>query len=41
MVYSPKYHRLKEFMKAAEANKGLDAWNDEHDKTIEGFKQAV
>lgn len=41
MVASPNYHRLKEFMKAAEANKGLDAWNDEHDKTIEGFKQAV
>ena len=41
MVHSPKYHRLKEFMKAAEANKGLDAWNDEHDKTIKGFEQAV
>ena len=41
MVHSPKYHRLKEFMEAAEANKGLDAWNDEHKKTIEGFKQAV
>ena len=41
MVASPKYHRLKEFMKAAEANKGLDAWNDEHDKTIKGFEQAV
>lgn len=41
MVESPKYHRLKEFMEAAKANKGLDAWNDEHDKTIEGFKQAV
>lgn len=41
MVASPNYHRLKEFMKAAEANKGLDAWNDEHNKTIEGFKQAV
>lgn len=41
MVHSPKYHRLKEFMEAAKANKGLDAWNDEHKKTIEGFKQAV
>ena len=41
MVHSPKYHRLKEFMKAAEANKGLDAWNDEHNKTIKGFEQAV
>ena len=41
MVHSPKYHRLKEFMEAAEANKGLDAWNDEHKKTIEGFEQAV
>ena len=41
MVASPNYHRLKEFMKAAEANKGLDAWNDEHDKTIKGFEQAV
>ena len=41
MVESPKYHRLKEFMEAAKANKGLDAWNDEHKKTIEGFKQAV
>ena len=41
MVESPKYHRLKEFMEAAEANKGLDAWNGEHKKTIEGFKQAV
>lgn len=41
MVESPKYHRLKEFMEAAKANKGLDAWNDEHKKTIDGFKQAV
>lgn len=41
MVESPKYHRLKEFMEAAKANEGLDAWNDEHKKTIEGFKQAV
>ena len=41
MVHSPKYHRLKDFMKAAEANKGLDAWNDEHNKTIKGFEQAV
>ena len=41
MVASPKYHRLKEFMEAAKANEGLDAWNDEHNKTIEGFKQAV
>ena len=41
MVESPKYHRLKEFMEAAKANKGLDAWNDEHNKTIKGFEQAV
>ena len=41
MVESPKYHRLKEFMEAAKANKGLDAWNDEHDKTIKGFEQAI
>ena len=41
MVHSPNYHRLKEFMKAAKANEGLDAWNDEHKKTIDGFKQAV
>lgn len=41
MVHSPKYHRLKEFMEAAKANKGLDAWNDEHNKTIKGFEQAV
>ena len=41
MVESPKYHRLKEFMEAAKANKGLDAWNGEHKKTIEGFEQAV
>ena len=41
MVSSPNYQRLKEFMKAAEENKNLDAWNDEHEKTIKGFDQAV
>ena len=41
MVDSPNYQRLKEFMKAAEENKHLDAWNDEHAKTINGFKEAV
>ena len=41
MVDSPYYQRLKEFMKAAEENKHLDAWNDEHTKTISGFKEAV
>lgn len=41
MVDSPYYQRLKEFMKAAEENKHLDAWNDEHTKTIDGFKEAV
>ena len=41
MVDSPNYQRLKEFMKAAEENKHLDAWNDEHTKTIDGFKEAV
>ena len=41
MVDSPYYQRLKEFMKAAEENKHLDAWNDEHAKTINGFKEAV
>ena len=41
MVSSPYYQRLKEFMKAAEENKNLDAWNDEHEKAIKGFDQAV
>ena len=41
MVSSPNYQRLKEFMKAAEENKNLDAWNDEHEKSIKGFDQAV
>ena len=41
MVSSPNYQRLKEFMKAAEENKNLDAWNDEHEKAIKGFDQAV
>ena len=41
MVSSPNYERLKEFMKAAEENKNLDAWNDEHEKAIKGFDQAV
>ena len=41
MVSSPNYERLKEFMKAAEENKNLDAWNDEHEKSIKGFDQAV
>ena len=41
MVSSPNYERLKEFMKAAEENKHLDAWNDEHEKTLKGFDQAV
>ena len=41
MVSSPYYERLKEFMKAAEENKHLDSWNDEHEKSIKGFDQAV
>ena len=41
MVSSPNYERLKEFMKAAEENKHLDSWNDEHEKTLKGFDQAV
>jgi len=41
VVSSPNYERLKEFMKAAEENKNLDAWNDEHEKAIKGFDQAV
>ena len=41
MVSSPNYQRLKEFMKAAEENKHLDSWNDEHEKTLKGFDQAV
>ena len=41
MVSSPNYERLKEFMKAAEENKHLDSWNDEHEKAIKGFDQAV
>ena len=28
-------------MKAAEENKHLDSWNDEHEKTLKGFDQAV
>jgi len=41
VVSSPNYERLKEFMKAAEENKHLDSWNDEHEKTLKGFDQAV
>ena len=41
MVSSPNYEGLKEFMKAAEENKHLDSWNDEHEKTLKGFDQAV
>ena len=41
MVSSPNYERLKEFMKAAEENKHLDSWNDEHEKTLKGFDHAV
>ena len=38
MVSSPMYERLKEFMKAAQANQELDAWNGDHDKVIKGFE---
>lgn len=35
------YERLKEFMKAAQANQGLDAWNTDHDKILKGFEESV
>ena len=41
MVSSPMYERLKEFMKAAQANQDLDAWNGDHDKVIKGFEQSI
>ena len=41
MVSSPMYERLKVFMEAARANRGLDAWETDHDKTLEGFEQAI
>ena len=34
MVSSPMYERLKVFMEAARANRGLDAWEAGHDKTL-------
>ena len=41
MVSSPMYERLQEFMKAARANQGLDAWTVDHKKTLQGFDDAV
>ncbi len=41
MVASPNYERLKVFMEAARANKGLDAWDGDHDKVLKGFDEAV
>ena len=35
------YERLKEFMKAAQANRGLDAWDTDHDKILKGFEESV
>ena len=35
------YERLKEFMKAAQANQELDAWNGDHDKVIKGFEESI
>lgn len=35
------YERLQEFMKAARANQGLDAWTVDHKKTLQGFDDAV
>ena len=41
MVSSPNYERLKAFMEAARANQGLDAWDADHEKTMQGFEQAI
>lgn len=41
MVSSPMYERLKVFMEAARANRGLAAWDSDHEKTIQGFEQAI
>ena len=41
MVSSPNYERLKVFMEAARANQGLDAWDADHEKTMQGFEQAI
>ena len=41
MVSSPNYERLKAFMEAARANQGLDAWDADHKKTMQGFEQAI
>ena len=41
MVSSPMYERLKVFMEAARANRGLAAWDSDHGKTLEGFEQAI
>lgn len=41
MVSSPNYERLKVFMEAARANQALDAWDADHEKTMQGFEQAI
>ena len=41
MVSSPMYERLKVFMEAARANRGLAAWDSDHEKTMQGFEQAI
>ena len=35
------YERLKEFMKAAQANQGLDAWDTDHEQILKGFEESV
>jgi len=41
MVSSPMYERLKTFMEAARANKGLEAWDKDHARALEYFDDAV
>ena len=41
MIFSPNYLRLLTFMAAARNNRGLDAWEKDHQTTLDGFDDAI
>ena len=41
MVYSPHYERLKVFMEEARANRGLEAWDKDHENALKCLDDAV
>lgn len=41
MIFSPNYLHLLTFMAAARNNRGLDAWEKDHQTTLDGFDDAI